>query len=105
VVAVPIFDKLHIDDPVGAISVHGVCGLWGTLAVGLFSTNPEHTLLKQLCGGGAYGVVAFGVSLSVFWILKMLVGLRVPRDEELMGLDLGEHSQEAYHGFQVWLTN
>ena len=58
--SVIFFDRIKIDDPVGAISVHLVCGIWGTLAVGIFSTNPEHSFVTQLIGVGAYGVVAFG---------------------------------------------
>ena len=103
VLAVIFIDsKLKIDDPVGAISVHLVCGIWGTLAVGIFSMNPEHTVLKQLAGIGAYGAVTFASALLIFWVLKMLLGIRVPADEEVKGLDLGEHSMEAYSGFQIF---
>jgi Amt family ammonium transporter len=97
--------KLRIDDPVGAISVHLVCGIWGTLAVGIFSVDPEHTLLRQFIGVGAYGIATFGCAGLIFWTIKLLIGLRVPRDEELKGLDIGEHAQEAYPGFQVFITN
>ncbi len=100
-----IDSKLRIDDPVGAISVHLVCGVWGTLAVGIFSMNAEHTFLKQLTGVGAYGAVTFGCALLLFWILKMLVGIRVPVQEELQGLDIGEHAMEAYSGFQIFVTD
>ncbi|MDA2930555.1 ammonium transporter [Acidobacteria bacterium AH-259-O06] len=100
-----IDSKLRIDDPVGAISVHLVCGVWGTLAVGIFSFNPEHTFLKQLVGVGAFGVSVFGVALLIFWLLRALVGLRVDREEELKGLDIGEHAMEAYSGFQVFTTS
>jgi Amt family ammonium transporter len=100
-----IDSKLKIDDPVGAISVHLVCGIWGTLAVGLFSMNPEHTFLKQLTGVASYGVATFGCALLLFWILKMLVGIRVPAEEELQGLDIGEHAMEAYSGFQIFVTD
>ena len=96
---------LQIDDPVGAISVHLVCGIWGTLAVGIFSLNPEHTLVRQVTGVAAYGVATFGLACLIFWVLKSLVGIRVPREEELKGLDIGEHAQEAYPGFQVFITN
>ena len=100
-----IDSKLRIDDPVGAISVHLVCGIWGTLAVGIFSFNTEHTFLKQLIGVGAYGIVTFGFALLIFWVLKVLVGIRVPREEELKGLDIGEHAMEAYGGFQVFISD
>lgn len=96
--------KLRIDDPVGAISVHLVCGVWGTLAVGIFSINPEHTLLRQSYGIAAYGVATFSAVCLIFWVLKALVGIRVSRNEELKGLDIGEHAQEAYHGFQLFIT-
>ena len=105
VLAVIFIDsKLRIDDPVGAISVHLVCGIWGTLAVGIFSMNTEHTFLKQLTGVAAYGVVTFSLALLLFWILKMLVGIRVPAEEELQGLDIGEHGMEAYPGFQIFVA-
>ncbi|MDA2937587.1 ammonium transporter [Acidobacteria bacterium AH-259-A15] len=100
-----IDSKLRIDDPVGAISVHLVCGIWGTLAVGIFSFNPEHTFLKQLAGVGAFGVTVFGVALLIFWLIRVLVGLRVDREVELKGLDIGEHAMEAYSGFQVFTTS
>ena len=98
------FDKIKIDDPVGAISVHLVCGIWGTLAVGIFSTNPEHSMLKQLIGVAAIGGFTFAFALIVFGTLKATIGLRVSEDEELRGLDLSEHKQEAYSGFQIFTT-
>ena len=105
VLAVIFIDsKLRIDDPVGAISVHLVCGIWGTLAVGIFSMNAEHTFLKQLTGVAAYGVVTFSLALLLFWILKRLIGIRVPAEEELQGLDIGEHGMEAYPGFQIFVA-
>ncbi len=100
-----IDSKLRIDDPVGAISVHLICGIWGTLAVGIFSFNPEHTFINQLIGVGAYGVVTFSLALLIFWVLKMLIGIRVDREEELKGLDIGEHAMEAYGGFQVFTSD
>lgn len=106
VLAVIFIDSiLHIDDPVGAISVHLVCGIWGTLAVGIFSLNPEHSLLTQAIGIAAYGVAVFPIALLLFWGMKMTIGLRVDRDEELKGLDIGEHGMEAYHGFQIFITH
>ena len=100
-----IDSKLKIDDPVGAVSVHLTCGIWGTLAVGIFSFNPDHTFLKQLTGVGAYGITVFACALLIFWLLRMLVGIRVPRDEELKGLDIGEHAMEAYGGFQIFISD
>ncbi|NEP16299.1 MAG: ammonium transporter [Leptolyngbya sp. SIO4C1] len=106
VFSVGFFDSIKIDDPVGAISVHLVNGAWGTLAVGLFD---QATGLFY--GGGAaqliaqiIGIVAIGlftvIASSIFWIvLKSTLGIRVSREEELKGLDIGEHGMEAYSGF------
>lgn len=110
--SVLFIDKvLKVDDPVGAVSVHGVCGLWGTLSCGLF--NMESGLfygggLRQLgvqaIGAGTVFVWAFGLGLALFFILSKTVGLRVSAEEELKGLDIGEHGMEAYAGFQVFTT-
>ena len=97
---ITIDSKLKIDDPVGAISVHLVCGIWGTLAVGIFSMNPDHTFMTQLIGVASYGVVTFGVALLLFFLLKTVMGIRVSEEEEQEGLDIGEHGMEAYSGFQ-----
>jgi len=94
--SVILFDKLKIDDPVGAISVHLTCGIWGTLAVGIFSTNPEHSLLIQAYGVLCYGVFTVVCASAIFFTLKATVGLRVSPEEELEGLDLGEHGMHAY---------
>ena len=100
--AVMLFDMLRLDDPVGAVSVHLVCGIWGTLAVGIFSMNPDHTIGAQLLGIGAAGAFAFPFALILFLALKFTLGLRVDKEEELKGLDVGEHGQEAYGGFQIY---
>lgn len=113
VLSVRFFDSVvKVDDPVGAVSVHGVCGAWGTLAVGLFAIDGG-----LFYGGGvsqlgiqALGVVtafawAFGLGLIVFLAIKHTVGLRVSRQEELRGLDVGEHGMEAYSGFQIFTTH
>ena len=105
VVAVIFIDtKLRIDDPVGALSVHLVCGIWGTLAVGLFSTNPEHSFVVQLIGVVAYGAVAATAAFVIFAVLKATIGIRVSQDEEKQGLDIGEHGMESYAGFQIFLN-
>jgi Amt family ammonium transporter len=96
VASVMFFDRIRIDDPVGAISVHLSCGIWGTLAVGLFSVNPDHSFGAQLLGVAAYGVFTFACALALFGILKLTMGIRVSEDEELEGLDLGEHGMHAY---------
>lgn len=95
-------DKLKLDDPVGAVSVHLVCGIWGTLAVGIFSA--DHSLGVQFLGVVAYGITCFIASLLIFGILKATMGIRVSEEEEIRGLDIGEHGQEAYSGFQVFTT-
>ncbi|MEQ9617919.1 MAG: ammonium transporter [Deltaproteobacteria bacterium] len=101
VASVLFFDKVvKIDDPVGAISVHLVCGIWGTLAVGIFSTNPEHSFITQLIGVAAYGVFTVVCALILFLLIKVSMGLRVSQEEEMEGLDLGEHGMMAYPDFQ-----
>ena len=113
VLAVEFIDKvLKIDDPVGASSVHLVCGVWGTLAVGIWG-NAEG-VRGLLHGGGTAqlgiqvaGVLAVGAwavitSLALFLAIKAAVGLRVSPKEELVGLDLAEHKSEAYTGFQIF---
>ncbi len=113
VAAVEFIDKvLHVDDPVGAISVHGVCGAWGTLAVGLFANTEE---VKGLFYGGGVrqlGIQALGVlavfawvaivGFALFYLIKKTIGLRVNETEELQGLDVSEHGADAYAGFQIF---
>ena len=96
VIAILAIDKIKIDDPVGAISVHGVCGIWGTVAVGIFSFNPEHNVMTQLIGSLAIGGFAFVFSMIVFGVMKATVGIRVSADEETIGLDITEHGMKAY---------
>ena len=116
VFSVEFFDKvLKIDDPVGAVSVHGVCGVWGTLAVGLFATPGNGMAGTGLFyGGGAaqLGIQALGVvsvfawvfitALLLFLVIKKVVGLRVSAKEESAGLDISEHGMESYSGFQIF---
>jgi Amt family ammonium transporter len=100
--AVVTIDGIKIDDPVGAISVHGVCGIWGILACALFdTTDGGYTIIGQLTGVLAAGAAAFAFSLVVFGILKATVGVRVSEEEEDEGLDVGEHGMEAYPHFQT----
>jgi Amt family ammonium transporter len=94
--AVMMFDKLKIDDPVGATSVHLVNGVWGTLAVGIFSTNPDHSFVTQLIGVGVYAAFTLVCSVILFSVTKALMGLRVSAEEEMEGLDPGEHGMHAY---------
>ena len=100
VLSVIQLDKLKIDDPVGAISVHLVCGIWGTLAVGIFSA--AHSLYVQALGVVAYGIFCLIGSILIFTVLKYSIGLRVSEDEEIIGLDIGEHDMESYAGFQIF---
>ena len=94
VASIIFFDKVKIDDPVGAISVHGVCGIFGTLAVALFGSAATFGI--QLTGTLAICAFALVVSLIIFGILKVTIGVRVSEEEEAEGLDIGEHGQEAY---------
>ena len=99
VFAVPLLDKLKIDDVVGAIPVHLLAGIWGTMAVPL--TNAETSFSVQLIGVLAYGVFTFVVSLVVWAILKAVMGIRVSEEEEALGLDRTEVGVEAYPEFSV----
>ncbi len=92
-------ERAGIDDPVGAISVHGTAGLWGVLAVGLFASGDGVTLLNQAIGGGAIIVWAFLLSFLVFKLIDVTMGLRVSPEEELSGLDRSEHGATAYPEF------
>ncbi len=120
VLSVVMLDKVfHIDDPVGAVSVHGVCGIWGTLAVGLFAQDvfsPGTTgnglffgggiklFMSQLAGVGAVMVWCLVTGIVLFSVIKATIGLRVSKEEELRGLDIDEHGMEAYSGFQIFTT-
>ena len=99
VLAVRFIDKIRLDDPVGAIAVHLICGIWGTLAVGIFSTNPEHTFSAQLIGVVCYAAICVGSSFIIFFVLKKTIGIRVSEKEELEGLDMHEHGMDAYPDF------
>ena len=122
VFAVFFWDKLKIDDPVGALSVHLVNGVFGTLCVGLFGdadlaakigtgTLVSNGLLidgsvaqlaVQALGAATVGAFVFAVSLLVWFVIKQTMGVRVTKEEELAGLDIGEHGMEAYSGFQIF---
>ena len=106
VFSVGFFDSIKIDDPVGATSVHLVCGIWGTLAVGLFDGEAGlffgggiTQLIAQIIGIVAIGLFTVVLTGILWVIIKSLVGLRVSSEEELKGLDIGEHGMEAYSGF------
>jgi len=102
VLAIPIFDRFRIDDPVGALSVHLVNGIWGTLAVGIFASDPANgvTILNQLKGIAEIAVFVFTVSFSVIYIINKLVAFRATDEEQLQGLDVSECGLEAYPEFK-----
>ena len=123
VAAVEFIDKaLYVDDPVGAVSVHGVCGVFGSLCVGLFAQEPYAAASGldpvnglffggglRLLGVQALGCLAVfvwtaGLAAVIFMAIRMTIGLRVTREEEIRGLDIGEHGMEAYAGFQLFVT-
>lgn len=102
VCGVKLLDKLRIDDPVGAWPVHGLCGVWGGIAAWIFGGHP---MVAQLVGSVVVPLWAFATMFGLFSLLKALGMLRVSRDEEWRGLDIGEHGEEAYHGFQIFTTS
>jgi Amt family ammonium transporter len=117
VLGVALLDKIHVDDPVGAVPVHGMNGVWGTLAVGIWGQKSLGLARDGLLHGGGFaqlGVQALGaLAVSAFVIIAMgvvflaikhTVGLRVSREEEMRGLDIGEHGMEGYAGFQIFTT-
>jgi ammonium transporter, Amt family len=102
VFSIVMFDKLKLDDPVGALSVHLVCGIWGTLAVGIFgSLAGGAQIMSQLIGIASYGVFCVVFSGIVLLAIKAIMGLRVSPEVELEGLDTAEHNMEAYPNFIV----
>ncbi|MGD2175880.1 MAG: ammonium transporter [Candidatus Brocadiaceae bacterium] len=117
VLGVALLDRIGVDDPVGAVPVHGMNGIWGTLAVGIWGREALGLARNGLLHGGGLtqlGIQALGavtVSLFalatmgiVFYLIDRTVGLRVSREEEMRGLDIGEHGMEAYAGFQIFTT-
>jgi len=102
VFAVSLIDRLKLDDPVGAIAVHLVCGIWGTLTVGLFGELAGGAqFVSQLIGVASYAGICIVSSYLILFILKKTVGIRVPEQEEIEGLDLHEHGMEAYPDFRM----
>jgi Amt family ammonium transporter len=97
--AVVFFDRLKLDDPVGATSVHLICGIWGTLAVAIFGDFDDPNVGEfsdQLIGIVAIGLFTFTFAFLLFYILKITLGIRVDEEEEARGLDIGEHEMQAY---------
>jgi len=102
IVAVAIMDKFKLDDPVGAVPVHLVCGVWGTLAVGIFGAKAGgHQFLMQLEGIAIVGVFCLTTSFIILYTLKKTIGIRVSKDEEIEGLDSAEHGMSAYPDFRM----
>jgi len=102
VFAVSLIDKLRLDDPVGAIAVHLACGIWGSLAVGLFGALAGwDQLLSQLKGIGAYATFCIISSFLIIYVLKITLGIRVSEKEEIEGLDGHEHGMKAYSDFRL----
>jgi Amt family ammonium transporter len=117
VLGIVLLDRLHIDDPVGAVAVHGLNGVWGTIAIGIFGQKALGLANDGLIYGGGFiqiGIQTLGVTAvigfvliamgAVFKMIDMTIGLRVSREEELKGLDIGEHGMESYAGFQIFTT-
>ncbi|HSR87588.1 MAG TPA: ammonium transporter, partial [Pontiella sp.] len=114
VFGVKLLDKLKIDDPVGAFPVHGLCGVWGGIATAIFGSydgcssqaiGEYGNWVAQIVGSVAIPIWAFVTMFILFSILKAIGMLRVSKEEELRGLDIGEHGEEAYNGFQIFTTN
>ncbi len=105
VISVLVFDKIRIDDPVGAVSVHGVCGIWGTLAVGIFGKEElaaePISLMVQAIGTLSISAFAFITSFILFFVIKLIMGVRVSAEEEHEGLDVAEHGAPAYNDSQA----
>ncbi len=102
VLGVALIDKLKLDDPVGAVAVHLICGIWGTLAVGIFgSLAGMDQFLYQLAGVGAVATFCSLTALIILFTIKKVAGLRVSEKEELEGLDIHEHGMDAYPDFRI----
>jgi len=118
VYGIELLNRIHIDDPVGAFPVHGLVGIWGTLAVGIFGQEALGSPANGLFYGGGFGQLGIqtlgvtacvGFTAVVMWVIfkaiDAAVGLRVERETELRGLDIDEHGLESYSGFQIFTTD
>jgi len=102
VAGVALVDRMRLDDPVGAVTVHLICGMWGTLAVGIFGSKAgTEQFLYQLVGVGAAGLFCVLSAFAIIFTLKKTIGIRVARQEELEGLDLHEHGMDSYADFRM----
>lgn len=101
VLGIKLLDMLKIDDPVGAWPVHGLNGIWGGIATGIFGGHP---IMAQIIGSMVIPLWGFATMLALFFILKAAGILRVTKEEEMKGLDISEHEEEAYYGFEIYTT-
>jgi Amt family ammonium transporter len=102
VLGVALIDRIRLDDPVGAVTVHLICGIWGTLAVGIFGDLAGgQQLIYQLTGVASVGAFCCISAFIIIFALKKTVGIRVPKEEEIDGLDLAEHGMDAYADFRM----
>lgn len=102
VLGISLVDKLKLDDPVGAVAVHLICGIWGTLAVGIFGAMAGvDQFIAQLIGIGIVGAFSCVTAFIILFAIKKTIGLRVDANEELKGLDLMEHGMDAYSDFRL----
>lgn len=102
VLGVALIDKIKLDDPVGAVAVHLICGIWGTLAVGIFGNLAGlHQFVNQLIGVVCYAAICIIGSFIIFYLLKVSIGIRVSAKEETEGLDIHEHGMDAYPDFGI----
>ncbi len=102
VLGVALVDKLKLDDPVGAVAVHLICGIWGTLAVGIFGAMAGlNQFLIQVAGVGIIGLFCVSTAAIILVTIKATIGIRVSREEEIKGLDLAEHGMDAYADFRL----
>jgi Amt family ammonium transporter len=102
VLAVALVDRLRLDDPVGAVAVHLICGIWGTLAVGLFGAMASaDQFLTQLTGVAIVGAFCLLTSFVILFVIKKTIGLRVSEKEEIEGLDEHEHGMSAYADYRM----
>ena len=102
VFGISMIDKLKLDDPVGAIAVHLICGIWGTLAVGIFGDMAGvDQFITQLIGVGVVGAFSVATAFIILIVIKKTIGLRVEKEEEVKGLDLSEHGMDSYADFRL----
>ena len=100
VLGISLIDKLKLDDLLGAIAVHLICGIWGTVGVGIFGSM-ANIFIIQLIGVGIVGVFSCISTFIILFVIKKKIGLRVEAEDEFKGLDLTEHGMDAYSDFSL----